>query len=154
MSTDIKIIPIDQFMDPRRGEMVRIEVTMTREKMLKLHDFMDGDTWEKAQDARNAKLSECLKSVEIAVTWALRHDTSGARVFATLLASMYNGNRVKFDVSDLKLLDRENFEHAINCMRICQELHREPHQFFEKGSELFERIIKDWKLEKKARAGA
>ena len=152
MSADIKIIPLHgKTLDDRK---ITVEITISKSKYEKLHDFMNSDTWEKAQAARNAKLSECLKSVEIAVTWALKHDTSGARVFATLLASMYNGNRVKFDVSDLKLLDQANFEHALNCMRICQELHREPHQFFEKGGELFERIIKDWKLEKKARAAA
>lgn len=148
---EIKIIPIEDHIDSRDGN-VRVSVTLPREKLPKLHTFMAGDTWEKAQAARNAKLSECLKSIEIAVTWALKHDTSGARVFATLLASMYNGNRVKFDVSDLKLLDSVNFEHALNCMRICQELHREPHQFFEKGGALFEQIISDWKLEKKRRA--
>lgn len=150
MSPEITIIPLPEKQADDR--MMKVSITIPRDKYEKLNAFMGDDTWEKAQAARNAKLSECLKSVEVAVTWALKHDTSGARVFATLLASMYNGNRVKFDVSDLKLLDRENFEHALNCMRICQELHREPHQFFEKGGELFERIIKDWKLEKKARA--
>lgn len=65
---------------------------------------------------------------------------------------MYNGARVKFDVSDLKLLDGGNFEHALNCMRLCQETCREPHQFFENGGAMFEQIIKEWKLEKKRRA--
>lgn len=152
MSTEIKIIPIEDHLDSQRDGMVRLSVTMPRDKVQKLHDFMAGDTWEKAQAARNAKLKDCLKSIEIALNLALKHDTSGARVVATLLASMYNGNRVKFDVSDLKLLDAVNFEHALNCMRICQELHREPHQFFQNGGALFEQFIKDWKLEKKARA--
>lgn len=152
MSADVKIVPIEDHIDSQRDGMVRLAVTMSRANMQKLHDFMAGDTWEKAQEARKADLRGCLKSIEIALNWALKHDTSGARVFATLLASMYNGNRVKFDVSDLKLLDCENFEHALNCMRICQELHREPHQFFENGGAVFERVIKDWKLEKKARA--
>lgn len=152
MSTDVKIIPIEDHLDSQRAGMIRVSVTLPRANLKKLHDFMEGDDWEIAQEARKATLSGCLKSIEIALNWALKHDTSGARVFATLLASMYNGNRVKFDVSDLKLLDRDNFEHALNCMRICQELHREPHQFFENGGALFERFIKDWKLEKKARA--
>nr|MBL8412746.1 hypothetical protein [Dechloromonas sp.] len=151
MSDDIKIIPIEDHLSSRDGN-VRVSVTLPREKLQKLHDFMAGDTWEKANAARKARLDDCLKSMEIAVNWALKHDTSGARVFATLLASMYNGNRVKFDVSDLKLLDQANFEHALNCMRLCQELHREPHQFFKNGGEIFERIITDWKLEKKRRA--
>lgn len=146
----VKIIPLEE--KPSDDRMMRLEVEIPRDQYAKLHAFMAGDTWERAQALRQANLTECLKSMEIALNWALKHDTSGARVFATLLASMYNGNRVKFDVSDLKLLDPVNFEHALNCMRLCQELHREPHQFFENGGELFERFITDWKLEKKRRA--
>ncbi len=149
---EIKIIPL---MDPTPREgMATVEVTLPREKLDKLHAFMASDTYEKAEAARKAKLHECVKSLEIALTWAVHHDTSGARVFATLLASMYNGNRVKFDVSDLKILDQENFEHALNCMRLCQETYREPHQFFKNGGALFEKMIKDWGLEKKRRAAA
>ncbi|UCV02330.1 hypothetical protein [Dechloromonas denitrificans] len=150
MSDNIKIIPLED--KPSDDRMITLEVTVQRSEYPKLLAFMQSETWEKAEAARNANLTDCLKSMEIALNWALKHDTSGARVFATLLASMYNGNRVKFDVSDLKCLDAANFEHALNCMRLCQELHREPHQFFENGGELFERLIKDWKLEKKARA--
>lgn len=147
---EIKIIPLPE--KPMDDRLIRLKVEIPRDQYAKLQAFMAGDTWEKAQAVRGAKLNECLKSMEIALNWALKHDTSGARVFATLLASMYNGNRVKFDVSDLKLLDPVNFEHALNCMRLCQELHREPHQFFEGGGALFERFIADWKLEKKRRA--
>lgn len=149
--SEIQIIPLE-LEQPSDDRMMTVKITLPRDKYAKLSAFMDGDTWEKARAVRNAKLSECLKSLEVALNLALKHDTSGARVFATLLASMYNGNRVKFDVSDLKLLDATNFEHALNCMRLCQELHREPHQFFEKGGELFEQMIRDWKLEKKRRA--
>jgi len=152
MSTEIKIIPLEDHLDSQRDGMVRVSVTLPRADLPKLHAWMDSDTFEKAEAARKARLDDCLKSLEIAVNWALKHDTSGARVFATMLASMYNGMRVKFDVSDLKLLDAGNFEHALNCMRLCQATNREPHQFFEKGGALFEQIIRDWKLEKKRRA--
>lgn len=151
MST-VQIIPLEDNLDSQREGMVRVSVTLPRADLPKLHAWMDSDTFEKAQAARKSRLDDCLKSLEHAVNWALKHDTSGARVFATLLASMYNGNRVKFDVSDLKLLDQANFEHAMNSIRLCQETHREPHQFFQNGGEIFERIIGDWKLEKKRRA--
>ncbi len=152
MST-IKIIPLPD--KPADDRMIRVEFTVPRGDLEKLHAFMAGDTWEKAEAARKGNLTQCLKSLEIAVTVATRqHGTSGGRVFATLLASMYNGNRVKFDVSDLKCLDMANFEHALNCMRLCQETHREPHQFFDGGGELFERMIAQWGLEKKKRRAA
>lgn len=130
---------------------ITLRVTLPVEKKQKLFDFMNSDTWEEAQVARAADLEGCTQSLQHALNWALRHDTSGARVFATLLASMYNGNRVKFDVSDLKNLDMGNFEHALNCMRLCQETHREPHQFFKNGGQLFEAMIEQWGFEKKTR---
>lgn len=148
MST-IQIIPLEDHIDSQSDDMVRVSVILPRANLQKLHDFMSVDTWEKAEAARKARLDDCLKSLEIAVNFAIRHDTSGARVFATLLASMYNGARVKFDVSDLKLLDRANLEHAMNSIRLCQETNREPHQFFQDGGKLFEQMIRDWKLEKK-----
>lgn len=149
--SEIKIIPLAK--KPADDRMVAVELTIPRADLQKLHAFMAGDTWEKAENAREAKLDQCLRSLEIALTVATTHyGTSGGRVLATLLASMYNGNRVKFDVSDLKSLDMANFEHALNCMRLCQETHREPHQFFENGGRLFEQMIKDWGLEKKRRA--
>jgi len=148
--SEIQIIPLPE--KASRPGYIRMEVSIPADDQEKLIAYLYSDTWEKAQALRNAKLSECIKSLEVALNWALNHDTSGARVFATLLASMYNGTRVKFDVSDLKRLDQGNFEHAMNCIRLCQETHREPHQFFKNGNALFERFIKDWKLEKKARA--
>ena len=134
----------------QEGE-ITLRITMPASKQQKLFDFMTSDTWEQAQAVRADNIENWTGSLEIAVNWALRHDNSGARVFASLLASMYNGNRVKFDASDLKLLDGANFEHAINCMRLCQETCREPHQFFKNGGQLFERMIEQWGFEKKTR---
>lgn len=147
----INIIPLPE--KPADERMIKVELTIPRSDLDKLHAFMAGDTFENAEVARHADLNYCLKSIEIALTVATTHyGTSGGRTFATLLASMYNGYRVKFDVSDLKYLDMANFEHALNSMRLCQELHKEPHQFFENGGEIFEKMIKDWCLEKKRRA--
>ena len=126
-------------------------ITLPAEKVEKLFAFMNDDAWEKAQAIRATGINECKASLQVALNWALKHDTSGARVFATLLASMYNGRRVKLNVSDLKLLDQGNFEHAMNCIRLCQETHREPHEFFQNGGELFERMIQQWGFEKKQR---
>lgn len=151
--SQINIIPLPE--KPADDRMIRVELTIPRSDLEKLHAFMSSDTWEKAEAVRKGDLTQCLKSLEIALTVATRQfGTSGGRVFATLLASMYNGNRVKFDVSDLKCLDMANFEHALNCMRLCQELHKEPHQFFDKGGDLFEQMIADWGLEKKKRRAA
>ncbi len=131
----------------------QITVTLPADQAEKLHAFMAGDTWERTQAARRADLDRCVDSVCILLNTARRHlGTSGGRVCATLLGSLYNGDRVKFDASDLRRLDSELFEHALNTMRACYELNREPHTFFDNGGQIFEQMIADWGLEKKRRA--
>jgi len=133
--------------------MVTVRLTIPRAKAEKLDAFMASDTWEQAQAVREARLEQCPASVAALLNTARRHlGTSGGRVCATLLASLYNGNRVKFDASDLRRLDAELFEHAMNAMRLCYELNAEPHSFFDKGGALFEEMIETWGLEKKRRA--
>lgn len=133
---------------PPRPELTTVTLTVPADKLAKLDAWMSSDTWEKSQALREAKLDECTKSLGHCLRFALEQDCSGARVFATLLASLYNGERVKFDVSDLRRLDPANFEHALNVMRLCFETNSEPHSFFQNGGELFERLIRDWRLEK------
>lgn len=134
----------------KRGGMLEVEIPASEYE--KLLAFWDSGTFEKSSAARDARLDGCLKSAEIALNWATRHNCSGARIFATLLASLYNGNRVKLDVSDLRGLDAENFEHAINVIRLSFETHSEPHTWFQNGGRIFEKMIDDWRLEKKRRA--
>lgn len=153
----IDVRPLDQVRyTPEAGdELVRVTATLRRGELEKFNAFMSGDAWEKAQAARNADLDKCAQSVAALLNAARQHlGTSGGRVCATLLASLYNGDRVKFDVSDLRRLDQCLFEHAMNTMRICYELNREPHQFFDNGGRLFEEMIETWGLEKKRRGAA
>lgn len=137
---------------PDQDEMVKVTVTLPRDQVGKIEAFLAGDTWEKAQAARDAKLSECTESVAVLLNTTRQHlGTSGGRVCATLLASLYNGDRVKLDASDLRRLDQHLFEHAMNTIRLCYELNQEPHNFFEHGGRLFEEMIETWGLEKKRR---
>lgn len=131
---------------------VVLRITLPRSKVQKVTAMLDSDSWEKAQAARDLKLSECHKSIGVLFNTQRQHlGTSGGRVCATLLASLYNGERVKFDVSDLRRLDSLLFEHALNTMRLCYELTMEPHAFFHDGGRLFEEMIELWGLEKKRR---
>lgn len=148
---EIEALPVSRTV-PEPDALVTVTLTIPRSQVDKLHAFMGGDTWEKAQAARDARLSECVKSAAALLNMARRHrGTSGGRACAAVLASLYNGFRVKVDLSDLKCLDAELFEHALNTMRACYELHMEPHQFFEDGGRLLEELIADWGLEKKPR---
>lgn len=136
----------------RRSETVTVTLTISPDKVDKLHAFMDSDTWEKAEAVRKANLEGCIDSLEHAINVATTHvGTSGGRTFATFLASLYNGERVKVDASSIMSLDGANFEHLLNILRLRFETHREPHQFFVNGGTLFEQIIADWGLEKRRR---
>lgn len=153
--SDINVVEIDLSSPACSSELRTVTLKIRADRVEKLHAFMAGDTWEKAQAARNADIEACVKSVGVLLNTARRHvGTSGGRVCATLLGSLYNGERVKFDASDLRRLDQELFEHAMNTMRACYELNREPHTFFENGGVLFEEMIATWGLEKKRRARA
>jgi len=154
MISTIQAKPIDAVRyNPDRDARVEVTLRMKRDELEKFEAFMSSGEWERAQAAREAKLQDCVKSIEALFDTARRHmGTSGGRVCATLLASLYNGDRVKMDVSDLKRLDAPLFEHALNTIRLCAETNTEPHQFFENGGTHFEQMIADWGLEKKRRA--
>lgn len=130
----------------RKGYLV---VEIPADEYEKLNAFWNSGTFEKATAAREGTFEACRKSAEIALDQALHQCGSGAMVLARVLASLYNGNRVKLDVSDLRRLDTANFEHALNCMRLSFETNSEPHTWFEGGKAIFEKMIKDWGFEKK-----
>ena len=143
--------PLDDGRPVREG-YISVTTTMPRAKFEKFNAAMHADEWEKQQELRTADLNQCVESIKVAMQWAMHHDCSGAATFARLLASLYNGDRVQMDASRLVFsLDSENFEHAMNVIRLCHETSREPHTFFTDGSRLFEQMIGLWGLEKKRR---
>jgi hypothetical protein len=138
----------DQKIIPPPPKMVTFSLTIEEGEQAKLMAFMSADSWERAEEVRNASIQECTKSLKHCVMWAQR-DCGSSRVFAQFLASLYNGYRVKADVSDIGTLDPENFEHLMNALRLCYMTQREPHTFVDNGSEVFEGIISQWNMEKK-----
>lgn len=138
---------------PKNTQDEKIEVTLTipKSKYMKLMDWMHSDTWEKMQELRDADFDQQIESVLICAEMSLR-DHGGARAMAQLLASLYNGNRVKANLSEIYSLDSANFEHFINVLRLCKESHTGPHSFIVDGGDVMERIIKNWRLDKRGRA--
>ncbi len=130
------------------------KVTMTvrgEDQLRKLNAWMSSDDYEKAQTIRAADLAQCLKSLEFCVNAVLTRPSGGTARIAAFLASLYNGSRVKVDLSGIFALDMEHFAHVQNVIRLCYESGREPHSFFKKGNDIFERIIADYGLEKRRR---
>jgi hypothetical protein len=62
-------------------------------------------------------------------------------VIASVLASLYNGYRFKVDLTELRILDREHFEHVLNVLRLDREGGREVHTYFEQGGRIWEEEI-------------
>lgn len=137
-----------QNMLPAPPRMVTFSLTIEEGEQAKLMAFMSSGSWERAEEVRKATIHECTNSLKHCVMWAQR-DCGSSRVFAHFLASLYNGYRVKADVSDIGALDPENFEHLMNVLRLCYMTQREPHSFLVNGSEVFEGIIRQWGMEQK-----
>ena len=138
---------------PGRPEMVTVEMTVRKDEVAKLHAFMASDTFERAEAARNADLARCRESLVKCVNFVRQHHANSTRFIASVLCSLYNGERVKVDLSHIGLLDVEWAQHVINVIRLHYEGGlREPHTYFENGGQIFEQIIADYGLEKRRRA--
>jgi hypothetical protein len=130
------------------------EVTMTvrgESELAKLRAWKDSDAYERAQAIRAAELAQCIDSLKFCVKAVLERPSGGTARIAQFLASLYNGDRVRADVSGIGALDGEHFQHLMNVLRLCFETHREPHSFFKNGNAIFEQIIADYGLEKRRR---
>lgn len=137
--------------DPKKR--IKVEMTLPEPDVKKLHAWMNSDQYEKAEEIRKADLAKCTKSLEHCVNFAMREYGSGAEVIAKVLVSLYNSHIVKVGLwDDLRSLDRCNFEHCMNVIRLCFSTNMEPHDYFQNGGELFQAIIKRHGLKKGARS--
>ena len=59
---------------------------------------------------------------------ATNHSYGAARVAARLLLGLYNGERFQFDLTDLRLLDREHFGMAMALLQMDHRPSMEVHQ--------------------------
>lgn len=81
-------------------------------------------------------------------------DTGGSRVCARLLLSLYNGGRFPFDLTDLRLLDRQHLMDAmtvilIDAARCTQEIHihlADVYGTTRAFGDEFEHLAHDWRL--------
>lgn len=137
-----------QNMLPAPLKTATLSLTIKEGERAKLMTFMSSDSWERAEKVRHATIQECTKSLKHCVRCAER-DCGSSRVSEHFLASLYNGFRVKADVSDIGMLDPESFKHLTNVMRLCYMTQREPHTFIDNGSEIFEGIISQWGIGRK-----
>lgn len=135
--------------DPDPNRRIVVKMDLSEPEVQKLHAWMHSDKYEQAQALRKEDIALWQDSLEYCVNYAMREYGSGALVIAKVLVSLYNSKVVKVGlVDDLWSLDAVNFEHCMNAIRLCFQLHMEPHRFFQNGGELFQYIIKRHGLRK------
>jgi hypothetical protein len=68
------------------------------------------------------------------------------RHVAAFLLGLYNGNRFKFDLTDLRCVDRGIFDDCMAVLQMDQTAWKEVHTFFPKGGAQFEELADDWRI--------
>lgn len=135
--------------DPDPARRIEVKMVISEAEVEKLQAWMHSDHYEKAQALRQDDIKLWQDSLEYCVNYAMREHGSGSRVVAKVLISLYNSKIVRVGLADdLWSLDAVNFEHCMNVIRLCFQLHMEPHSFFQNGGDLFQYIIKRHGLRK------
>lgn len=99
----------------------------------------------KVNESKETATEEYKRSVQELVRIALM-GTGGSRVAAQVLLSAYNGNNFQVDVTDLGLLDRENFGHALRVIwGRNMTPWMEPQRVIENGDAVFSKLWDDWR---------
>lgn len=65
------------------------------------------------------------------------------RYIAAFLLGLYDGQRFRFDLTDLRCIDYELFEDCLTVLRMDFQPLREVHTYFKDGDRLFEQLAKD-----------
>jgi len=133
-----------QAMQPGRVQ-VTIEIDADADRQdafMKLwHEFVTGRSPQeeairrKAQD-RAQGIASLRELVEVA-----QGDSGQCRHIAHFLAALYNGPRFPFDLTDLRCIDNELWEHCMAVLRLDQHPKQEVHTYFSDGSRLWEESI-------------
>src|SRR5207249_151353 len=77
-------------------------------------------------------------------------DTGQCGIIARFLAGLYNGTAFPFDLTELRGLDDDLFEHCLSVLRLDNIPATEIHKYFPDGEVRWQRMIKDWGLDKQA----
>lgn len=70
-----------------------------------------------------------------------------SRYIVRFLLGCYNGTRFPFDLTDFRCIDRQLFEDCMAVLRMDFQPEHELHNYIDDGSEVFERLAVDWKIE-------
>lgn len=77
-------------------------------------------------------------------------NTGQCRHVAGFLLGLYNGSRFKFDLTDLRCVDRAIFNDCMAVLQMDSEPAQEVHLYFPKGGQLFEDLATVWRIPDRA----
>ena len=113
-------------------------------------DFLTGDSPHdrEAKALRTRQRDSQERGIEsLRVLYAAAQRDSGqCHYIARFLAGLYNGYRFPFDLTDLRCLDTELFEHCMNVLRMDARPQQEVHLYFDDGGAKWEAMIQRWGL--------
>lgn len=76
-------------------------------------------------------------------------DTGQCGIIARFLAGLYNGTAFPFDLTELRGLDEDLFEHCLAVLRLDNTPAVEIQDYFPDGEARWQRMLKDWNLDKR-----
>jgi hypothetical protein len=93
---------------------------------------------------RDRGLDSLLQLVDVA-----EGDTEQAETVAEFLAGLYNGTDYRFDLTALRALDDDLFEHCLAVLRLDHRPTVGVHGYFPGGQQRWQQIITRWNLDKR-----
>lgn len=85
-------------------------------------------------------LEEYRLGVECLLRATHMYGTSGSRAAALVLLSAYNASEWRLDVTEMCILDSENYEAALAVIRGRIEIGTEPHRIVKGGDDIFNEL--------------
>lgn len=135
------------------GAQERVKVTMEVPKdrleafNRMLDEFYSGESkWDVMQLVHERKQQEGVEALHGLFKFATENSTGGSKVVAQVLASLYNGNRFKVDLTDLRLLDSELHADVLSVLYLDHASAQEVHNYFPHGGRRFEDMFRDYGL--------
>jgi hypothetical protein len=137
---------------PARPSEVKVTVEVAPHRLESFHamlyEFWRGESrWDVMQTLRANRLERGKQALARLFSFAETNGCGGSAVIAHFLASMYNGNRFKVDLTDFRLLSSEYFQDMLAVLYLDHAPEQEVHQYFANGGQRFEAMFKRYGLE-------
>lgn len=108
-----------------------------------------GDTSiQRAAEVRAQDMDAGLDSLAVLVGLT-RSNTGQCGTVARFLAGLYNGNDFPFNMTELRGLDPDLFEHCMAVLRLDNRPKVEIHDYIPNGNKVFLDMLQDWNLVKR-----